>query len=118
MRAVIALSRDIVSRHRIRPERILAHSDVAPARKTDPGEKFDWRRLAAEGLGHWVEPEPVVKRDRGMGYGSAGPLVAEVQMMLRRYGYDVEVHGELDQRTGFVLRAFQLHFRPGRVDGH
>ena len=39
-------------------------------------------------------------------------------MMLRRYGYGVEVHGELDQRTGFVLRAFQLHFRPARVDGH
>ena len=118
MRAVIALSQDIVARHRIAPERILAHSDVAPSRKIDPGEKFDWRRLAAEGLGHWVEPEPVRERDRGLGYGTAGPLVAEVQMMLRRYGYGVEVHGELDQRTGFVLRAFQLHFRPARVDGH
>lgn len=118
MRAVIALSKDIVARHRITAKRVLAHSDVAPSRKIDPGEKFDWRGLAAAGIGHWVEPAPVNGRDGGLGYGTAGPLVAEVQMMLRRYGYGVEVHGELDQRTGFVLRAFQLHFRPARVDGH
>lgn len=117
MQAVIALSQDIVSRHRIPPERILAHSDVAPTRKTDPGEKFDWRRLAAAGLGHWVEPEPVAKRDKGLGFGTSGPLVAEVQRLLKRYGYGVEEHGELDEVTGCVLRAFQLHFRPARVDG-
>ncbi len=54
MRAVEALSLDIVRRHNIRPERVLAHSDVAPKRKIDPGEKFDWGRLAAAGVGHWV----------------------------------------------------------------
>ena len=57
--AVIALSRDIVRRHHIRADRVLAHSDVAPARKQDPGEKFPWARLAAAGIGHWVAPEPV-----------------------------------------------------------
>ena len=45
MQAVEALCIDIVARHRIRPDRVLAHSDVAPWRKRDPGEKFDWRRL-------------------------------------------------------------------------
>src|SRR5262249_43036956 len=54
--AVIALSRDIIARHHIRRERVLAHSDVAPLRKHDPGEKFPWARLAAAGIGLWVEP--------------------------------------------------------------
>ena len=56
---VEALCRDIIARHSIRPERVLAHSDVAPTRKKDPGEKFPWARLARAGIGHWVAPEPV-----------------------------------------------------------
>ncbi len=63
--AVIALCRDVLSRHPIPPERVLAHSDVAPARKEDPGELFPWSELFAAGIGHWVMPEPVV----------AGPLL-------------------------------------------
>src|SRR3954471_3267029 len=57
--AVIALCRDIVARHAIRRERVLGHSDVAPNRKQDPGEKFPWHRLAAAGVGLWVEPAPI-----------------------------------------------------------
>src|SRR4051794_13840859 len=57
--AVIALCRDIVGRHAISAPRVLGHSDVAPARKQDPGEKFPWARLAAAGVGLWVAPEPI-----------------------------------------------------------
>lgn len=115
--AVEALSGDIIHRHRIRPERVLAHSDVAPMRKKDPGEKFPWARLAAAGIGHWVTPEPVVAADPGIARDAAGPLVAEVQKRLARYGYGIEATGVFDPRTEFVVRAFQLHFRPQRVDG-
>src|SRR5438552_1750510 len=52
--AVIKLCRDIIARHPIRRERVLAHSDVAPARKKDPGEKFPWDRLAGAGIGLWA----------------------------------------------------------------
>lgn len=117
MEAVIALSRDIVERHGIRPERVLAHSDVAPVRKMDPGEKFDWARLARAGVGHWVEPEPVKRSDRGMGLGYGGELISLVQEMFKQYGYDVEPTGEFEEKTEFVVRAFQRHFRPARVDG-
>ena len=55
---VLDLVADIVRRHRLDPHRVFAHSDVAPARKLDPGELFPWRDLAARGLGWWVEPEP------------------------------------------------------------
>jgi N-acetylmuramoyl-L-alanine amidase len=117
MQAVERLSRDIVARHRIRPERVLAHSDVAPARKKDPGEKFPWDRLARAGIGHWVPPAPVVPGDDGLGLGAAEPRIAAVQVALRRYGYGIELTGTIDASTELVVTAFQRHFCPARVDG-
>jgi N-acetylmuramoyl-L-alanine amidase len=113
--AVEALARDILRRHDIRPERVLAHSDVAPRRKIDPGEKFPWGRLAAAGVGHWVEPAPLVDAEPGL--GGAVPQLAELQRQLRDYGYAIEPTGLADGATEFVVKAFQRHFRPARVDG-
>lgn len=112
-----ALCLDIVGRWRIRPERVLAHSDVAPHRKIDPGEKFDWRRLKRTGIGHWVEPVAVDASDAGLGPDDAGASIARAQDLLARYGYGVASGGRLDHATGIVLKAFQRHFRPDRVDG-
>ena len=115
--AVEALCRDIIARHDVRPERVLAHSDVAPTRKKDPGEKFPWARLARAGIGHWVTPEPLNRADPGIARDAAGPLVAAVQSLLARYGYGIEATGGFDPKTEFVVTAFQRHFRPERVDG-
>jgi N-acetylmuramoyl-L-alanine amidase len=117
MAAVEALCRDIIFRNGIRPERVLAHSDVAPARKRDPGEKFDWARLARAGIGHWVEPVPYDPGDGDVRVAESGPPVANAQSMLSEYGYGIEATGRYDAVTGFVVKAFQRHFRPGRVDG-
>jgi len=117
MQATAALSRDIVARYGMRPESVLAHSDVSPGRKIDPGEKFDWAWLARVGVGHWAEPAPVDGDELGSSVGDEGAYIAEAQVLLRRYGYDVETHGRLDEKTHTVLRAFQLHFRPARADG-
>lgn len=117
MAAVAALSRDIAARHGLRPRDILAHADVAPARKVDPGEKFDWGLLHRGGVGHWVKPVAVDGADLGFEAGYSGPAVRQAQAGLRHYGYGLEMTGTLDPATVFVLRAFQLHFRPARVDG-
>jgi N-acetylmuramoyl-L-alanine amidase len=95
---------------------VLAHSDVAPGRKIDPGEKFPWRRLAEEGVGLFVEP---AKGNDGptIGLGSSGRAVEELQAMLARYGYGIEVSGRYEQKTQSIVAAFQRHFRPQRVDG-
>ena len=115
MQSVAELCRDIARRRTIAPEGVLAHSDVAPGRKMDPGEKFDWAWLASEGVGHWVQPaEP---SDPCRGEIAEGIGVAEAQRLLRQYGYDAEPHGRLDDRTRVLVRAFQLHFRPARADG-
>ncbi|MGQ0671883.1 MAG: N-acetylmuramoyl-L-alanine amidase [Hyphomicrobium sp.] len=116
MQAVTALCRDILARHPIPPERVLAHSDVAPERKVDPGEKFDWPGLARLGIGHWVAPEPVDPADPGLGPGCESSRIAAAQDLLARYGYGIAPTGTFDPAFGFVLRAFQLHFRPARVD--
>jgi len=117
LRGLEALCLDIIARHGIRPERVLAHSDVAPTRKKDPGEKFPWARLAQAGIGHWVVPEPVNWADPGIARDAAGPLVADLQALLAVYGYGLEATGGFDPRTEFVVTAFQRHFRPERVDG-
>jgi N-acetylmuramoyl-L-alanine amidase len=114
--AVIALCRDILTRRPMRADRVVAHSDVAPSRKQDPGEKFPWARLHAAGVGHWVEPAPLGD-ERGLSTGDAGPPVAELQSSLAAYGYGISASGRFDQAMHDVVAAFQRHFRPARVDG-
>jgi N-acetylmuramoyl-L-alanine amidase len=113
---VIALARDIVDRWSIAPERVLAHSDVAPGRKQDPGERFPWARLHAAGVGHWVDPAPISDAP-SLSRGDQGRPVDELQTMLASYGYGITRSGALDEATEAVVTAFQRHFRPARVDG-
>jgi N-acetylmuramoyl-L-alanine amidase len=114
--AVIALCRAVLARHAIPPQRVLAHSDVAPMRKSDPGERFPWALLARAGIGHWVEPEPPTDGPR-LAPGDRGPEVDAVQALLALYGYGVPVTGAYDAATAAVVTAFQRHFRPWLVDG-
>jgi N-acetylmuramoyl-L-alanine amidase len=115
--AVIALCRDVLARNAIPHYRLLAHSDVAPGRKQDPGEKFPWARLAAAGIGHWVEPEPTGEAGSALNLNDEGPLVRELQAQLAEYGYRIGQTGTYDAQTRDVVAAFQRHFRPARVDG-
>ncbi len=114
--ALIALCRDIRSRHLIMPSRVLAHSDVAPGRKIDPGEYFPWARLAEAGVGHYVTPYPIGD-DVPLARGAEGKSVEDLQRMLAAYGYAVAVTSRYDEKTEAIVAAFQRHFRPARVDG-
>ena len=116
MRAVEALCLDILGRHAIPPDRVLAHSDVAPGRKRDPGEKFDWQRLARAGIGLWVEPVPL-EHDPGLGPGDEGEKSRRAATALHEYGYGVEVTTTYGTGLEKVIEAFQRHFRPARIDG-
>lgn len=99
MRAVRDLCRAILDRHPIPPGNVVGHSDVAPERKEDPGELFDWRGLAADGIGLWP-------RD-----GAAGPPPAEdLGTLLARLGYDLSLSS-----YGKALIAWQRHWHPDAV---
>lgn len=114
--AVIDLCKDCASRWYIPAERVLAHSDVAPVRKADPGEKFPWATLFASGVGHYVEPTPI-SGGRFFQQGDGGQPVEALQSMLAFYGYSIEITGFFCERTAGVVEAFQRHFRPQQVDG-
>jgi N-acetylmuramoyl-L-alanine amidase len=114
MRSVRDLALDVCGRQGITPERVLAHSDVAPLRKIDPGEKFDWRWLAQAGVGHWVPPVAIRAEDQPIQDDGA---LAAMSSMLNAYGYGVGVPGASGPDLAPVIRAFQRHFRVARIDG-
>jgi N-acetylmuramoyl-L-alanine amidase len=113
--AVIALGRGIVSRHAIPARNVIGHSDVAPGRKTDPGELFPWQRLSQAGLGLWVEAKGGARAT--LARADAGTDVSALQDQLKRYGYGIDVTGAFDEATETVVGAFQRHFRPAQFDG-
>jgi N-acetylmuramoyl-L-alanine amidase len=115
--AVTTLCRSIFTRYRIPAWRVVGHSDVAPARKQDPGEKFPWRVLHDSGIGIWVKPTPITLSGAVFAFGAKDPAIADIQAQLARYGYDVATSGNFDDTTRDVVAAFQRHFRPARVDG-
>jgi N-acetylmuramoyl-L-alanine amidase len=114
---VIALCQDIIARWRIRPERVLAHSDVSHGRKIDPGEHFPWGQLAKAGIGHYVTPSAIVQDGPRLELGAKGPEVEALQAMLASYGYGLDMTGLYDTMTESAITAFQRHFRQARVDG-
>jgi N-acetylmuramoyl-L-alanine amidase len=113
--AVIALVADVRSRWSIDDARILGHSDVAPERKEDPGELFPWKRLAEAGHGLWAEP--AAAPGAALAVGDEGAGIFALQAGLTRLGYDSAPSGRYDATTAAIVRAFQRHWRQGRVDG-
>jgi N-acetylmuramoyl-L-alanine amidase len=114
--AVTALCRGILTRYAVPPSRVLGHSDVAPSRKQDPGEKFPWRILHDSGVGNWVKPAKIVDGPL-LSLGDGGAAVEAAQNLLASYGYAIPVNGDYDSTTHEVVTAFQRHFRPERIDG-
>ena len=117
MAALERLAGDIVRRRGIAPRRVVGHSDIAPARKRDPGELFDWPRLARAGVGLWPDVPGPVPAAPALRPGSRGPAVSAMQSALAAWGYDLHASGEYDAATETVATAFQRHFRPRRIDG-
>ena len=114
--AVLWLSKTIVERHDIEARNVVGHSDIAPGRKIDPGEKFPWHLFAAEGIGRWPKNISADQRvlfeagDRDRGISAA-------QMGLATLGYGAEVTGVMDEKMSALIEAFQRRYRPSKVDG-
>lgn len=117
---VAELARDIIDRYKIDPVNVLAHSDIAPQRKHDPGPKFPWKRLYDEfNIGAWYEDVhknmflsqfPYLEKD-------STTFIQSVQQEFEKYGYEIRKTGIWDEQTKKVITAFQYHFRPERYDG-
>jgi N-acetylmuramoyl-L-alanine amidase len=106
--ALVELLGEIRSRWTIPDARILGHSDVAPRRKEDPGELFPWEGLAEAGHGLWFRARPAP--GPSLKAGEEGAAVLALQSGLA-------ASGRYDEATLAVVRAFQRHWAPGRIDG-
>ena len=117
--AVISLIADIRTRWTIPDNRIIAHSDLAPERKQDPGERFPWKRLAGAGHGLWFEPaqERIAALGAPLKVGDEGLGVIVLRAGLHRLGYGMPPGGDYDEATRLTVEAFQRHWRPAQVDG-
>jgi len=113
--ALIPLAKDIIARYNIEPQNVLAHADIAPQRKDDPGPEFPWRELAQQGIGAWPDANRVGFYLNGRA-PSQPVAMASVLDLLSRYGYEV-TPGMTWQQQKRVVSAFQMHFRPSRYDG-
>ena len=112
--ALIALCKDIMSRHGNLT--VLGHSDIAPARKIDPGEHFPWQGLAAAGIGIWPVTNNEDKRIL-FELGSRDRGVAIIQRGLAHIGYCARVTGVMDENTVQIVQALQRRYRPDQIDG-
>ncbi|EPS8491845.1 N-acetylmuramoyl-L-alanine amidase [Yersinia enterocolitica] len=110
------LTKDIVERYNIEPANVVAHSDIAPLRKSDPGPLFPWKRLATQGIGAWPDDATVTKYIAERNKHDMAS-VSIIQQALARYGYQIPQNGELDDETRQVIKAFQMHFRAQDFSG-
>ncbi|WP_339843169.1 N-acetylmuramoyl-L-alanine amidase [uncultured Halopseudomonas sp.] len=113
--ALIPLLQDLLKRHKLSPDRVLGHSDIAPQRKVDPGPLFPWQRLAASGVSIWPDAEKVARVQAELA-GQAPPLEWFAEALVR-FGYGLEPDPQQIKTTTNVLAAFQMRFRPNRFDG-
>ena len=106
MKAVISLAKDIMTRHNINPWDVIGHSDVAWCRKIDPGELFDWKGLALEGIGIWP--------DETQSHNHSEINLNDFLQKAKLYGYNIE---GCHQNPEALVSAFQRHFRQNNFDG-
>ena len=113
---VLSLIKEILARHpEIDPVDIVAHSDIAPNRKSDPGPNFPWKELYENGIGAWYDITDFNAQLNKL--KKQPPSILEVQCALSIYGYPVKLTGAQDRQSQFAVRAFQLHFRPSNYSG-
>lgn len=112
MKSVIALCQGIVARHSIPARNVVAHSDIAPERKEDPGELFEWKWLAQEGIGLYPDVPEHYENHILLQQGDEGAAVKAMQTQLAAYGYLVTADGSYTPETATVVKAFKRHFCP------
>ena len=113
--ALIPLAKDIIARYDIQPQNVVAHADIAPQRKDDPGPLFPWRELAQQGIGAWPDPARVAFYINGQPPDQPVNEAALLDL-LGRYGYDVQQNNNPAQSKRIIM-AFQMHFRPSKLHG-
>ncbi|WP_296206272.1 N-acetylmuramoyl-L-alanine amidase [Psychrobacter sp. UBA3962] len=116
IKKVAQLVQDIAARYDIEPTSIIGHSDMAPSRKIDPGAKFPWEKLYKQyGVGAWYDESD---KQHFLIEGSfETATIPEIKQLFSDYGYQINDSNEWDKSSRDVIYAFQLHFRPQKING-
>lgn len=124
VKKVAALAKDIITRYQIPATNVLAHSDIAPTRKQDPGPFFPWKKLYDQyQIGMWYDEaskqnyyDLATSTDFTAKYNDPA-FISSVQTQLQKFGYGLDLSGKWDDATKKTIEAFQYHFRPQNYDG-
>lgn len=121
---IAALVKDIANRYNIPATNILAHSDIAPTRKQDPGPEFPWKRLYDEyQIGMWYDEatkQNLITTTASMDFSTLmlqSTFIYQLQSDFKKFGYGIIPSGTMDDATKKTIEAFQYHFRPSKFDG-
>lgn len=115
--SLMRLCQELFERHPIENRNVVGHSDIAPKRKQDPGELFDWEALAIEGIGAWPDMPKDISSNLSLKAGDEGDAVRDLQRRLAFFGYEINTDGSFGIETSYVVKAFQRHFVPEKIDG-
>ncbi|ENT4820630.1 TPA: N-acetylmuramoyl-L-alanine amidase [Citrobacter farmeri] len=115
IQALIPLAKDIIARYDIKPQNVVAHADIAPQRKDDPGPLFPWQALAEQGIGAWPDAQRVTFYLAGRAPRAPVEMTSLLDL-LARYGYEVKPDMTAREQQRVVM-AFQMHFRPALWNG-
>ena len=115
IQALIPLAKDIIARYDIKPQNVVAHADIAPQRKDDPGPLFPWQVLAEQGIGAWPDAQRVTFYLAGRAPRAPVEMTSLLDL-LARYGYEVKPDMTAREQQRVVM-AFQMHFRPALWNG-
>ena len=112
--SLIELCKHLMKKYNIFPENVLAHSDIAPNRKIDPGVHFDWHYLSKYSIG--MSFKSVDHQFQKLDLTENKDMLIDIQKRLHFLGYDINITGDYDKQTSDVFRAFQLHFNPYAIN--
>ena len=118
MSSLAILLRNILKKYNINYKNVLAHSDIAPERKADPGEFFDWNYLAKKNLAFYPEiKKPLEKEEFIFQFGDYSSKILSIKKLLNEIGYKTELNNKYDLKFKLVVEAFQRRFFPVAVNG-
>ncbi len=113
IRNLIKLSKKLMKKYSIKNKNILGHSDIAPLRKKDPGEKFPWHLLFKNKIGIWHNYSSKIKNKSNKEISQE--LQKKFLINLKKFGYSVEFKNYVDKKK--IIKSFQRRFRPDLVSG-
>ncbi|MBV69602.1 MAG: N-acetylmuramoyl-L-alanine amidase [Pelagibacterales bacterium] len=118
MNSLIKLLKNILEKYNISYKNVLAHSDIAPERKVDPGELFNWKYLAKKNLAYFP---PIVEKKEKHGnffkFGDSGTKIKYVKKLLNDIGYKTDANNKFDLKFKMIVEAFQRRFFPHYING-